>query len=106
MRAEAGDHRVTDPSTGHQWSITDTALRAGYQSLGNGVYMSGGAVRARQVGVGDAPVHVETIEGPEVADQGDWIITDSGGRRWVVGNDWFRDHYRSDDRHEAGVDHA
>ena len=94
VRARAGDYRVTDLSTGCQWSVTPQALAAGYVPLGADRYRSRGQVTARRLEPGASPVRVASLEGPETALPGDWVVTDQDGNDWVVADAWFVERYR------------
>jgi len=94
LAAAPGNYRITDPSTGHQWSATAQALHTGYREIAPGVFESRGEVTARQVTDSEGPVDVPSLEGPEVARVGDWIVTDPDGGSWVVEDGWFRMRYQ------------
>lgn len=93
LLAKAGDYRLTDESSGTQWSITEKALRAGYNDVGHGRFVSDGEVRAYRVSMDSDVVTVVSTEGAELARPGDWIITDHDGNQWVVDHSWFLDRY-------------
>lgn len=94
LLAHAGDFRVTDPDSGRQWSITADALRSGYSKVGHGLYESRGEVVAFRVSDQQGEIAIQSLEGPENARPGDWIITDDNNNHWVVDNEWFHERYR------------
>jgi hypothetical protein len=91
--ARSGDYRLTDLASREQWSVSSEALDAGYLAVGNGVYESHGETDARRIADGDQAETVVSREGAEFARPGDWVLRDSLGEEWVVGDRWFREHY-------------
>ncbi len=84
MAAVPGDWLVTDPATGRQWSADERAFAAGHERLGEERYRRTGTVQAR-----------DTLEGPAVAEPGDWLVQGSLGERWLVPGERFREAYEA-----------
>lgn len=92
MTAVAGDWLVTDPETGRQWSADERAFAAGHERIGDGRYRRTGTVQARPAHLGE---RVETLEGPAVAQPGDWLVQGSLGEHWLVPGVRFRAAYEA-----------
>ena len=90
MRAAAGDWKVTDPQSGRVWSVDPAAFAAGHERIEGDRYRRIGTVRARPAHLGEP---VDTLEGPAVAEPGDWLVQGELGERWLVPDERFRGSY-------------
>lgn len=81
IRARPGDWQVTDPETGRQWSADPAAFHAGHEPVGAGRYRRTGFVLARPAHLGE---QVNTMEGPAVAEAGEWLVEGDLQERWLV----------------------
>ena len=92
MRARSGDWQVTDPDTGRQWSADPAAFDAGHEQAGVGRYRRTGFVLARPAHLGE---RVETMEGPAVAEPGEWLVEGELHERWLVPGTRFTTAYEA-----------
>ncbi|WP_156686764.1 hypothetical protein [Mycobacterium sp. Marseille-P9652] len=79
MRADAGDWAVHED--GKTWSVRDDIFRETYEPAGDGRWQRKGRVQARPAHPGEV---VNTLEGPNTAAEGDWIVRGEGGEQWPV----------------------
>lgn len=79
MRADAGDWAIHED--GKVWSVRDDVFRQTYEPAGDGQWHRKGRVHARPAYPGET---VDTLEGPTVAAEGDWIVRGSNGEQWPV----------------------
>jgi hypothetical protein len=83
--AAPGDWWLTSDTHGAGWSVRDDAFRAAYTRVAGDTYVARGAdVTARRIRIGEAPEVVVSLEGPETARPGDWIVRDAAGNEWVI----------------------
>ncbi|MHC9291255.1 RyR domain-containing protein [Mycobacterium sp. LTG2003] len=91
MYAEAGDWEVSDDN-GTTWSVNNERFAATYARVGeNGEWRRTGNVLARLAVDGEI---IETLEGPERAKSGDWVVKGERGEQWPVPPDDFAKNYR------------
>jgi hypothetical protein len=88
MRAAAGDWAVH--ADGKTWSVRDDIFRATYEPAGDGQWRRKGLVQARPANGGET---VNTLEGPAVAADGDWVVRGADGEQWPVPGDEFACRY-------------
>jgi hypothetical protein len=88
MRASAGDWAVTED--GKVWSIRDDIFRDTYEPAGDGQWQRKGRVQARPAYPGET---VNTLEGPTIAADGDWVVRGSSGEQWPVPGEEFTRRY-------------
>ncbi len=79
MRADAGDWAVV--GDGKVWSVRDNIFRHTYEPAGDGRWRRSGTVQARPAHAGET---VDSLEGPTVAADGDWVVRGSDGEQWPV----------------------
>jgi hypothetical protein len=88
MQALAGDWRVWDGQ--RTWSVRPAEFGETYEQIADGRWRRRGVVRAVRA---EAEQSVQSLEGTAAARIGDWIVEGSGGERWVVPDDHFRQAY-------------
>ncbi|OBI83404.1 RyR domain-containing protein [Mycobacterium asiaticum] len=88
MRADAGDWEVQ--SDGKTWSVRDDIFHATYEPAGAGLWRRKGVVQARPAQPGET---VNTLEGPTVATDGDWVVRGAQGEQWPVPGHEFTQRY-------------
>ena len=88
MQADAGDWAVQ--SDGKIWSVRDDIFRQTYEEAGDGQWRRKGRVQARPAQPGET---VNTLEGPNVAAEGDWIVRGVDGEQWPVPGKEFAERY-------------
>lgn len=79
LTARAGDWLVSDGET--DWSVAAQIFDDTYSGLGGGRYAKTAVVVARQL---PAKAVIQTLEGPAVAEAGDWLVRNPGGDVWPV----------------------
>jgi hypothetical protein len=89
MRAAAGDWEVRD-GDGRSWSVRDHIFRSTYEHIEGNCWRRIGCVRARPARDGET---IETLEGPAVATESDWVVEGSEGEQWVVPYEKFTSNY-------------
>lgn len=92
MTAAAGDWLVTDPESGRTWSVDPTAFAASHEALGGERYRRLGFVLARPAHLGE---RVQTLEGPAVAEPGEWLVEGDLQERWLVAGARFAAAYEA-----------
>ncbi len=96
MRAEAGDWKVTQPD-GRITSVKPSIFRKTYAPVGGragrraGRYMKTGTTKAQQL---DRPVDIDTLEGKNHGEPGDYLVTGPEGEQYVVPRAEFEALYR------------
>jgi hypothetical protein len=88
MQADAGDWAVAED--GKVWSVRDDIFRETYEPAGDGTWHRQGRVQARPAHPGET---VNTLEGPTIATEGDWIVRGTTGEQWPVPGDEFARRY-------------
>lgn len=88
MQAEAGDWAVQ--LDGKTWSVRDDIFRDTYEPAGDGQWRRKGRVQARPAHAGET---VNTLEGPTVAAEGDWVVRGVDGEQWPVPAKEFAQRY-------------
>ncbi|WP_102419529.1 hypothetical protein [Mycobacterium sp. 4858] len=88
MRADAGDWALQED--GKIWSVRDAIFRDTYEPAGDGKWQRKGCVQARPAHAGET---VNTLEGPTVAAEGDWIVRGQAGEQWPVPAEEFARRY-------------
>lgn len=92
MNAAAGDWLVTDPETGREWSADPGAFAASHELLEGNRFRRTGTVQARPAHLGE---RVETLEGPAVAQPGEWLVEGELQERWLVPGPRFTEAYEA-----------
>lgn len=88
MQAGPGDWLVEED--GKSWSVRDDIFRAGYRHVSGSQWQRRGTVLARIAQPGET---IQTLEGPTVAADGDWVVKGDHGDQWPVPADVFAHHY-------------
>jgi len=88
MQADAGDWLVQED--GASWSVRDEIFQSSYQHLSGHRWRRRGTVLARTAEPGET---IDTLEGPTVAADGDWVVKGGQGDQWPVPGDVFARHY-------------
>jgi hypothetical protein len=91
LSGEAGDWRVSD-DRGDERTVRDAEFQASHEPLGGERWRRTGTYRAWQA---SDQLVLRTLEGPTIAEPGDWVVEGSGGERWPVTNAQFRRTYRA-----------
>ncbi|MGQ7787939.1 PGDYG domain-containing protein [Nesterenkonia sp. K-15-9-6] len=89
MEAKPGDWIVDDD--GQQWSVDAEVFAETYEAVSEGRYRKTGEVRARQIA---QPTSLETLEGSDQLDAGDWVVQNASGECWGVSDARFRRRYQ------------
>ncbi|OBH47379.1 RyR domain-containing protein [Mycobacterium mantenii] len=99
MRADAGDWAITED--GKLWSVRDDIFRDTYEPAGDGRWRRKGRVQARPAQPGET---VDTLEGPTIAADGDWVVRGRAGEQWPVpGAEFARRYAEVRPSEEAGI---
>ncbi|WP_232005393.1 hypothetical protein [Mycobacterium sp. 852002-53434_SCH5985345] len=88
MRADAGDWALQED--GKIWSVRDAIFRDTYEPAIDGKWQRRGCVQARPAHAGET---VNTLEGPTIAAEGDWIVRGETGEQWPVPAEEFGRRY-------------
>ena len=88
MQAGPGDWLVEED--GKSWSVRDDIFWAGYRHVSGSQWQRRGTVLARIAQPGET---IQTLEGPTVAADGDWVVKGDHGDQWPVPADVFAHHY-------------
>lgn len=89
MRSQSGDWLITDGQ--QRWSVDSTIFAATYELVEDGWFRKVAPVRARRL---DHSVRIETPEGEDTLQPGDWLVTGSTGECWGMSEADFRERYR------------
>lgn len=89
MHARAGDWEVSD-GDGRSWSVRDKIFRSTYEHIDENRWRRAGCCRARPARDGET---VETLEGPAVATESEWVVEGPTGEQWLVPADKFASNY-------------
>jgi hypothetical protein len=89
MRAEAGDWEVKDGDA-DSWSVRDDIFRSTYEHFDGDQWRRRGMVVARRARGGEI---VDTLEGPVIAADGDWVVQGEAGEQWPVPGEEFARRY-------------
>jgi hypothetical protein len=87
--ASAGTWEVCD--SGHSWPVRNDIFRASYRHLSADRWERRGTVLARPAQAGET---IHTLDGPQTAADGDWVIQGNRGEQWPVPSDEFHRRYR------------
>jgi hypothetical protein len=87
--ASAGTWEVCD--SGHSWPVRNDIFHASYRRLQADKWERKETVLARSAQPGET---IHTLDGPETAADGDWVIQGNRGEQWLVPSDEFRRRYR------------
>lgn len=87
--AAAGTWEVRD--SGHSWPVRNDIFHASYRRKHADSWERRGTVLARLARPGET---IHTLDGPETAADGDWVIQGNRGEQWLVPADEFRRRYR------------
>ncbi len=91
MHAGAGDWRLR--SDGDSWSVRDKEFRASYEHVDGDQWRRRGTISARPARPGEI---IETLEGPNAAGDGDWVVRGANGAQWPVPAQKFAERYHAD----------
>ena len=92
LHAAAGDWSVVDEQGGSAWSVRDDIFRSRHEHVAGKRWRRLGMVQARPARHGET---IDTLEGPVVASDGDWVVKGEGGEQWPVPAKAFSQRYRS-----------
>jgi hypothetical protein len=87
--ASGGTWEVRDSD--HSWPVRNDIFHASYRHLSADKWERRGTVLARSAQPGET---IHTLDGPEMAADGDWVIQGNRGEQWPVPSDEFRRRYR------------
>jgi hypothetical protein len=73
-------------------TVRNTEFQASHEPLGGERWRRTGTYRAWQA---SDQLVLRTLEGPAIAEPGDWVVEGSGGERWPVTDAQFRRTYRA-----------
>jgi len=88
MHAEAEDWAVHED--GKIWSVRDGIFQDTYEAAGEGHWRRKGLVQARPANPGET---IDTLEGPNNAAAGDWIVRGVDAEQWPIPGDEFARRY-------------
>lgn len=88
MQADAGDWAVHED--GKTWSVRDDIFQKTYEPVGEGLWRRKGLVQARPANPGET---INTLEGPNTAAAGDWIVRGVDAEQWPIPGDEFARRY-------------
>jgi hypothetical protein len=88
MQADAGDWAVHEDEK--IWSVRADIFRDTYEPAGDVQWRRKGVVQARPADPGET---INTLEGPTVAAEGDWVVRGADGEQWPVPGDEFAQRY-------------
>lgn len=89
MQAEAGDWRVTSDD-GRSWSVLPDIFARTYTAVDGDRWRRTGQAHARPAVAGET---ITSIEGLQVARDGDWVIQGAKGEQWVTSGTHFAANY-------------
>ncbi len=99
MQADAGDWAIHED--GKTWSVRDDIFRDTYEPAGEGLWHRKGRVQARPAHPGET---INTLEGPTVATEGDWVLRGTDAEQWPVpGIEFARRYVEFDPPVDTGV---
>ena len=90
LAGDPGDWRVVDEANDER-TVRDLDFRASHEPLGGDQWRRTGTYSAWQV---SGKLVIRTMEGPAVAQAGDWIVEGHRGQRWPVTDEQFRRTYK------------
>lgn len=96
LHGQAGDWLVTSEA-GAERTVADAQFRRTHEHLTGNVWRRTGEVEAVRV---EIPTRVDTLEGPVLAQAGEWLLRADDGSRWPVADDVFRRSYLPVDSEE------
>ena len=88
MQADAGDWAVQED--GKTWSVRDDIFQDTYEPADEGLWRRKGLVQARPANPGET---INTLEGPNTAAAGDWIVRGVDAEQWPIPGDEFARRY-------------
>lgn len=89
IHAARGDWLVSD-GPDHSWSVRHEVFETSYEHLGGDRWRARGVALARKAEPGEL---IETLDGPETALEGDWIVMGDGGEQWPTSAERFGTRY-------------
>jgi hypothetical protein len=89
LRGKAGDWRVTGPE-GNSWSVTPEIFAQTYTHIEGDRWRRTGEAVARVAVEGEV---IESLEGPQTAHRGEWVIKGTAGELWVISAENFAQTY-------------
>jgi hypothetical protein len=89
LHARAGDVRVTSDE-GDTWSVDPEIFAKTYERVEGNRWRRVGTVEAQPAEYGEL---VLSLEGPQTAQAGDWIVRGSGGELWTMSTEHFQRNY-------------
>jgi hypothetical protein len=89
LHAKPGDWRVSN-ADGDVWSVAPEIFETTYEQIAANRWRRIGEINARPAVEGEV---VESLEGPERARAGDWVMEGPAGERWVTSAAHFQANY-------------
>ena len=90
MQAEAGDWRITN-AAGRSWSVAPDIFVRTYEHVEGDRWRRTGRAWARSAIPGEV---INSLEGPQTASEGDWVIRGPKGEEWATTGDHFAASYQ------------
>ena len=90
MQAEAGDWRITN-AAGRSWSVAPDIFTNTYEQVQGDRWRRTGRALARSAIPGEV---INSLEGPQTASEGDWVIRGPKGEEWATTGDHFAASYQ------------
>ena len=89
MRGAVGDWRVSNDS-GRSWSVAPEIFARTYEHVAGNRWRRTGRAWARRAVPGEV---IKSLEGRQIAVEGDWVIRGSQGEEWVTTSEHFAASY-------------
>ena len=89
LQARAGDYQVRN-GTGEAWSVDPEIFTRSYEHVAGDRWRRTGEVFAQPAVPGELVV---SMEGPETAGEGDWVIKGAAGEQWLTSAEHFAENY-------------
>ncbi|HWM34531.1 MAG TPA: RyR domain-containing protein [Pseudolysinimonas sp.] len=91
LRGAPGDWEVYD-KRGHAHAVAPAAFASSHRHLEGDRYERTGSVQVRPARPGEV---IETLEGPLVAGEGEWVVRGDLGEEWIITGERLRSGYRA-----------
>ena len=89
LQARAGDYQIRNGS-GETWSVDREIFTRSYEHVAGDRWRRTGEVFAQPAVPGELVV---SLEGPDTAGEGDWVIKGAAGEQWLTSADHFAKNY-------------
>ena len=89
LQARAGDYQVRNGS-GEAWSVDREIFTRSYEHVAGDRWRRTGEVFAQPALPGELVI---SLEGPDTAGEGDWLIRGAAGEQWLTSADHFAENY-------------